>query len=242
MSGGERTARIVIAHRLLLIVLLLAAAPALCLVSPAAARNIEFSGRSWMVKAGQNEDLSAPNRFSADNRSVWVDAHGRLHLRLRRDGHAWFSAEVACAQALGYGEYQFALETDAGALDPNVVAGFFTWSDDDAFANREIDIEISRWGDPAAPDAQFAVQPYALPGHLVRFNIPRGVQRATYSFRWEPGAVTFNANKSALLRSGVPPPGDARVHINIWLAGARAPIDGRESELIVDNFVFTPLP
>jgi hypothetical protein len=54
--------------------------------------------------------------------------------------------------------------------------------------------------------------------------------------------VTFHAYKNAVLRSGVPPPGNARVHINIWLAGARAPIDGRESEVIVDNFVFTPLP
>jgi hypothetical protein len=238
MRCRERTAHIVIALRSLL----LAAVLAMCSVSPAAARNIEFSGRSWVVKAGQSDDPSAPNRFSADKRSVWVDALGRLHLRLRRDGHAWFSAEVACAQPLGYGMYQFAVDTDAGALDPNVVAGFFTWSDDDAFANREIDIEISRWGDPAAANAQFAVQPYTSPGHLVRFNVPRGTSRATYGLRWEPGTVTFNAYKSATLRTAVPSPGDARAHINIWLAGARPPIDGHESELIVENFVFTPLP
>lgn len=219
---------------------MLAALLALCVCSQVEARNVEFSGRSWRVTNGRLDDPSAPNRFSADARSVWVDSSGRLHLRLRRDGHAWDSAEVACAQALGYGVYRFALDTDVGALDPNIVVGFFTWSDDDAFANREIDVEFSRWGDPAAANAQFAVQPYALPGHLVRFNVPRGIQRSTYSFQWNRETVTFSGRIDAVLRNGVPPPGNARVHINVWLAGARAPIDGREAEVIVENFAFTP--
>jgi hypothetical protein len=220
----------------------LAAVLTFCALTPAMARDVEFSGRTWVVTAGRIDDPSAPNRFSADDRSVWVDAGGRLHLRLRRDGNAWFSAEVSCAKPLGYGTYRFTLETDIGALDPNVVVGFFTWSDDDAFANREIDMEFSRWGDPAAQNAQFAVQPYALSGHLVRFNVPRGMPRSTYDLRWDRASVTFNGYKNAVLHDGVPPAGDARVHINIWLAGARAPIDGRDAELVVDTFVFTPAP
>jgi hypothetical protein len=39
----------------------------------------------------------------------------------------------------------------------------------------------------------------------------------------------------------VPPAGNARVHINIWLAGARAPIDKREAELVVSQFVFNAI-
>jgi hypothetical protein len=206
------------------------------------ARDITFSGRAWAVTAGRIDDPSAPNRFSADARSVWVDAYGRLHLRLRRDGQAWYSAEVACTQPLGYGTYQFAIDTDVGALDPNIVVGFFTWSDDDAFANREIDVEFSRWGDPAAANTQFAIQPYASRGHLFRFNVPRGMPRSTFGFRWDRESVTFQGYKFAMLRDGVPPPGNARVHINMWLAGARAPIDGREAEVVVENFVFTPAP
>jgi hypothetical protein len=220
--------------------LLVAAMLVFCVLTQASAREINFSGRSWMVSSGRIDEPSSSNLFSADARSVWVDNRGRLHLRLRHVGAVWNSAEVACAQQLGYGTYQFALDTDVGALDPNIVVGFFTWSDNDAFANREMDLEISRWGDPAAPNAQFAVQPYALKGHLVRFNVPRGRQRYTYSFRWDRASAAFNFYKDALLLDGVPPAGDARVHINIWLAGARAPIDGREAELIVKNFVFTP--
>jgi hypothetical protein len=207
--------------------------------APAEARYISFSGRSWTVIAGSMEAPAAPNRFSADERSVWVDTGGRLHLRLRRDGATWYSAEVACARPLGYGTYSFVINADIGALDPNAVVGLFTWSDDDAFANHEIDIEFSRWGDPAAPDAQFAVQPYTARGHLVRFNVPRGIPHSTYAFRWAPASVTFAGYADAVLHDGVPPPGDARVHINIWLAGARPPINKREEVVVIDKFIFT---
>jgi hypothetical protein len=206
--------------------------------APANARDILFSGRSWAVTHGSLDPPAAPNRFSDDARSVWVDAGGRLHLRLRRDGEEWLSAEVACTRPLGYGTYSFVMHADIGALDPNVVVGLFTWSDDDAFANHEIDVEFSRWGDPAASDAQFAVQPYSARGHLVRFNVPRGIPHSTYSFRWEPASVTFAGYADAVLRDRVPPPEDARVHINIWLAGARAPIDKREAEVVVESFEF----
>jgi len=209
--------------------------------APAAARDISFSGRSWIVTAGSLDDPAAPNRFSADTRSIFVDDRGRLHLRLRHEGDTWYSAEIACTQPLGYGTYSFDVGSDLGALDPNIVVGLFTWSDDDPFANRELDIEFSRWGDPAAANAQFAVQPYETRGHLVRFNVPRGVRRSTWSLRWEPSSVAFAGYASAVLRDAVPPPGNAVAHINIWLAGARPPIDQREAELVVDHFEFTPL-
>jgi hypothetical protein len=186
-------------------------------------------------------DDPATSRFSADARSVWVDHAGRLHLRLRRDGADWYSAEIACTRPLGSGTYALDLDTDVGALDPNVVIGFFTWSDDAAFSNREIDVEFSRWGDSAAADAQYAVQPYAKRGHLVRFNVPRGIARSKYSIVWEPASVVFDGYAHARLDDGVPPPGNARMHINIWLAAGRAPIDGREAEVVVEKFTFTPM-
>lgn len=221
---------------------LLAASMTIAVFSPATARDITFSGRTWIVTAGSLDDPAAPNRFSADSRSIFVDERGRLHLRLRHAGGTWYSAEIACTKPLGYGTYSFDVDTDLGALDPNIVVGLFTWSDDEAFANREIDVEFSRWGDPAASNAQFAVQPYETPGHLVRFNVPRGARRSTWTIRWEPSSVAFAGYASAVLRDAVPPPGNAVVHINIWLAGARPPIDQRDAELIVDKFEFSPLP
>jgi len=210
--------------------------------SPAEARDISFSGHLWTVTSGSLDDPAAPNRFSADAKSIFVDGRGRLHMRLRHDGGTWYSAEIACTRPLGYGSYSFVIDSDIGALDPNIVVGLFTWSDDDAFANREIDVEFSRWGDPAASNAQFAVQPYEARRHLVRFNVPRGSRRSTWSIGWEPASVAFEGYASAILRDAVPPPGNAVAHINIWLAGARPPINRREAELIVDHFDFQPLP
>ena len=47
----------------------------------------------------------------------------------------------------------------------------FTWSDTSGYANGEIDLEFSRWGDPGAPNAQYVVQPYHWPGHLMEFYL-----------------------------------------------------------------------
>ncbi|MDQ4089270.1 MAG: hypothetical protein M3163_03045 [Actinomycetota bacterium] len=48
-----------------------------------------------------------------------------------------------------------------GRLDPNVVLGLFSWSDDPAYNYREIDIEVARWGDVAGDtNAQYVVQPW----------------------------------------------------------------------------------
>ena len=69
--------------------------------------------------------------------------------------------------------------------------GMFTWDESSVDPNhREIDTEISRWGEPAGKNAQYLVQPYYVPRRMVvRFSAPAG--RLTHSFRWEPGRVSF---------------------------------------------------
>jgi hypothetical protein len=52
-----------------------------------------------------------------------------------------------------------------------------------------MDIEISRWGDPASKNSQYTVQPYYVAANVERFDSPEG--RRTYSFRWEQGRVSF---------------------------------------------------
>ena len=47
----------------------------------------------------------------------------------------------------------------------------FTW--DDFGPPREMDIEISRWGEPEDKNAQYVIQPYIVPANTVRFTRPR---------------------------------------------------------------------
>ena len=66
----------------------------------------------------------------------------------------------------------------------------FTWDYAGSNPNhREMDIEVSGWGDPTTKNAQYVVQPFYVPEDASRFTVPSGI--LTHSFRWEPGRVSF---------------------------------------------------
>lgn len=218
--------------------------------SSAHARTIEFSGRTWTVRSGVGGP--GPNHWSDDAQSVWVDAQGRLHLRIRNVSGIWHCAEVVLQESLGHGEYRFQLATDATVLDPRTVIGLFTYLDD----LNEIDIEMARWGDPQADVGQFVVQPYDLPGHLRRFPVTPSVTESTHAFRWLPGSVRFQSARGhhdgpppsadlihqwSFVGADTPSPDVERVHLNHWLFQGTPPSNGQESEVIVESFEFLPL-
>jgi hypothetical protein len=206
---------------------------------------LEFSGRTWYVKSTSGSKVGpGPNHFSAAN--AFVDASGRLHLRINRDNkRRWQSAEVFSTntRSLGYGTYRWTIASDVDRLDPNVVLGLFTWSDDPTEHHREIDVEIARWGSRTDPtNGQYVVQPWDLPGHLHRFAQGAGV--STHAFTWSPGKVEFwkdGAPAWTYAGDDVPTPGDERVHLNLWLMNGLAPTDGRSVEVVIQSFAFTPL-
>jgi len=213
-------------------------------------RVVRFAGYDWEVKtSGRRPVGPGPNFFTDDPESVWVDAAGRLHLRIRRAGNRWYAAEVICRASLGHGRYRFVLDSDVDAFAPSVVLGLFTWSDDATDNHREIDVEMARWGNAGDPtNAQFVVQPYDGPDNLVRFAVPAGPTR--HSFTWMPGAVAFGAaagpNGETPIASwvytgpDVPREGDENPRINLWLFRGAAPADGQPVEVIVRDFVFQP--
>ena len=236
-----------------LALLLLAAALALATAgSPAASRptpvrTVEFSGYTWQVKSSTGLVGPGPNLFSDSAGNVWVDALGRLHLKLTYSKGRWRCAEVINTQSLGRGRYSFALDSRVDALDRNVVLGLFTWSDDPAYANRELDIEFSRWGNAGDPtNGQYVVQPYDHPGNLQRITQPAAAA-STHSFDWQPGSVAFGSSTAApstwtYAGPDVPPPGGEHVRMNLWLYRGAAPSDGKSVEVVVRRFSFTPAP
>lgn len=212
----------------------------------ASGSTVSFAGYSWAVKSSQGLVGPGPNVFSDSLGNVWVDAVGQLHLRITyRDGQ-WQCAEVALGQSLGYGKYSFTVASSVGALDPNVVLGLFTWSDDPAYNHREMDVEFARWGDAAAPtNAQYVVQPYDHVGNLTRFVQPLDAP-TVHSFTWAPKSVTFasaTATNQAIASwryrgADVPRAGGERTHINLWLNKGTPPANGSEVEVVFSNFSF----
>ena len=72
-------------------------------------------------------------------------------------------------RALGYGTYAFVVR-DTSQLDPAAAMGLLTWDDQGVDQNhRELDIEISRWGD-GSTDAQYVVQPYYVAANVVALH------------------------------------------------------------------------
>ena len=219
-------------------------------------RWISFSGYDWWVKSSAGLLGPGPNYFSDSTNNVWVDAAGQLHLRITNRSNRWQCAELVTARTFGYGSYRFELNSRVDNLNPNVVLGLFTWSDDPAYRNREIDIECGRWSNPSDVDnSQFVVQPSAVVGHLVRYVVATGLTNSTHLFTWETNRVTFQSQRGSfspnpdatnVLRKWTyslttPSTGDENVRINLWLNRGAAPTDTNEVEVIIKSFRFVPL-
>jgi hypothetical protein len=215
-------------------------------VAARAPKTVTFSGYDWELRQTPS-DRGGANDYDAAN--VRVDEDGFLHLKLtQRDGY-WLSSEVSLTRSLGYGTYVFVVR-DTSQLDPAAALGLLTWDDAGADQNhRELDIEISRWGNADIKDAQYVVQPYYVPANVVRFAAPAG--RATHSFRWEPGRALFRttretgaANGAVVAQreftSGVPVPGNESVHMNLYYFRYAPGPPRKDVEVIIEKFQYLP--
>jgi glycosyl hydrolase family 26 len=213
-----------------------------------------FAGIAWHARAADDLEGPGPNYFASTPEHVWVDDTGRLHLRVSPgpDGR-WYAAEVVSDQPMGYGRYRFTVDTPLDNLDPNVVLGLFTWDDDPAENHREMDIEFARFGDPGALAGRYTRQPYTDPANVALFA-EESAPLTSHALNWTPGQVAFaswagdatappsdeSSIASRIFRGDVPEPGNAHVHINVWLDAGRPPTDGQPIELIIENFSFVP--
>jgi len=160
-------------------------------VAPAT-RSFHWSGLDWWVKTGATPLGPGPNYFSDSATNVFLDAQGRLHLRITHVGSQWRCAEIVSQSTPGYGTYAFHLASPVDPLAANVTLGLFTWTDQPDFAHREIDFEGGRWGQVADfANAQFVVQPYDEPSHLVRYRVPNPPSNFVAAFSWQPDVITF---------------------------------------------------
>jgi hypothetical protein len=207
-------------------------------------KTLRFSGYEWRARTAPSDRAGRPNAYSPGH--AWTDAAGALHLRVSSTPAGWLCSELTLTRSLGYGTYRFTV-ADTDALDPRTVLGLFTW-DDTAVdeRNRELDVEISRWGDPANRNAQFVVQPYYLPANVFRFMAPAGP--LVHTLTWEPGRARFRTERArggALVAaheftSGVPRPGAEAVHLALYAFGppdATRPID---DEVVIERFEHVP--
>lgn len=206
-------------------------------------RTLFFSGYEWEIRQTPSDRGGALNTYDPAN--AWTDEQGLLHLRLARNPAGWTCAEVVLTRSLGYGSYRFVVR-DTSHLEPAAVLGMFTWDEQAADQNhREIDIEISQWGDKDSKSAQYVVQPFYVPANVFRFVTPPGI--VTHSFRWQPGRVVFQSVGAGsgvasehTFTSGVPVPGSESVRINLYVfENKRNPLRN-PTEVVIEKFEYLP--
>ena len=204
---------------------------------------LQLSGYQWAVRESAADGASG-NFYDPEN--AWTDNRGFLHMRIARKGERWAEAGVRLSRSLGYGSYRFVVE-DVSHLEPAGVFTIFSWDDQ---ASKEMDFQVSRWGQPDDKNAQFLVQPWDVPANTVRFDAPPGV--LNYVFRWAPGLVEFQAmrgssSKSGMpamadhtFTSGVPPAGAERLGFGLYVYDHSPRPMQHETEVVIESFEFLP--
>jgi hypothetical protein len=221
---------------------------------------LNWSGLTWFVKESNGAQVgpgvNGANIFSSSSNNAWVDVYGNLHLQIVKNPNGqWACAELVSPYRLGYGTYSFDCFTQVDNLDPAATLGMFTWSDFTSdYANREIDIEASRW-DVAnnSWNLQYVIQPYTITGNINRFFDSSGISSAQTIY-WQPTRVGFTSSENPLFPinswtyngASIPASGDERAHINLWLNNSGfngsipGPVKGQAVQVTLSNFKFTP--
>jgi hypothetical protein len=210
-------------------------------------KTIPFSGYEWRVRDAPSA-RGGQNHYDPSN--AWTDESGALHLRIAKAGSDWTCAEVSLTRSLGYGTYRFVVR-DISHLEPAAVFGMFTWDyAGGEQGNREVDIEISRWGDPTSKNAQYVVQPYYVAANVARFMAPGG--RLTHSFVWDHGRIAFRTVRGTgssekapvvaehVFTSGVPSPGIESVRMNLYFFRSAGAALQSGAEVIIEQFEYLP--
>ena len=215
---------------------------------PTTSPPLYFSGYEWRVRNAPSSRGDTMNLYDSTN--AWTDASGALHLRVAKQADKWTCAEVTLTRSLGYGLYSFVVR-DTSQLESAVVFAMFTWdyAGDDQ-NNREMDIEISRWGDAASKNAQYEIQPFYVPANVARLTVPPGV--LIHSFRWAPGRVSFRTVRGSLtgprsevvgehvFTAGVPSPGVESVRMALYVYGKTDNPVQNGAEVVIEKFEYLP--
>jgi len=123
------------------------------------------------------------------------------------------------------------------------------WAGEQHF--REMDLAIGQWGDASnKKNAQYAIQPFYVPGNLVEFTEPPGA--LTHALHWESGRASFKTVRGSSIRagapvvaervftSGVPSPGHELIYLAFFVVASEKNPLQNENEVVVEKFDYLP--
>jgi hypothetical protein len=218
-------------------------------IALAPTKAVHFSGYDWKVRTIASDRGGLNNLYDGDN--VWTDDRGAMHLRIKKRDGRWSCSEVFLTRSLGYGTY-IAVMRDISHLEPAVVLSMTTfddWAGEQHY--REMDMEISRWGDAASKNnAQYGIQPFYVPGNVAPFIAPAGP--LTHSMQWESGRASFKTVRGTSMHagapivsehvftSGVPSQGRETFQLLFYVVDSEKNPLQYETEVVVEKFEYLP--
>jgi hypothetical protein len=225
----------------------------------AQAQSIKWQGHTWDLKSATGAG-PGPNNWNPNN--IFVDTNGYLHLKITADPAApngFDCAELSTTNSLGFGTYQWQIESRVDQFDPWVVLGLFPYGPPELGpdGSNEIDIEYSRWGHPKGTDGGFTVYPDSgttITSH--KFNFKLEGTYTTSRFTWDTKGIQFwlmggfqpvTTTKNVMATWNYTPTNHLVVipqramplHINLWLDKGHAPTNGQPVEVIIHSFTKT---
>lgn len=215
------------------------------------AQTLQWKGYTWTVKSGTGLG-PGPNHWNPTN--VFVDANGYLHLQISYNATSrhWDCAELYTTNALGFGTYQWQIESRVDQFDPWVVLGLFPYLGPDGI--NEIDIEYSRWGHANGTNGWWTVYPNS--GTIIgqkTYNFSLTGTYTTSRFTWsntgiqywlmggfQPVGTITNVINTWNYTPAQPsvniPQGAMPLHMNLWLDKGHVPANGQPVEVIIHDF------
>ena len=208
---------------------------------------VQFRGYEWNLRAVHSDRSGTYHDY--DPRNAHVDDKGALHLQITERQGKWICSEVSLRKNLGYGMYLVTVE-DISHLELATIFSFFTWDELATNPNhREMDVQISRWGNPTGENGRYVIQPDYIPANVSRFTAPAA--QITFLLNWEPGKALFRTfrggspttNSRAIAEHvftvGIPTPGHETVRMDF------CPVDNQASqqhpsEIVIRNFQYLP--
>jgi hypothetical protein len=203
------------------------------------ATEIDWAGVKWQVRSGGGSPC-ATNIWN--EKGVWVDRNGWLHLKIIRLPSGKFAcAEISSLKRFGFGNYEFEVAGPIGSIDKNVVLGVFMYPPKDVGPDgtNEIDVEIARWGYSEAPQVNYTAWFRSHKGNRhERVQVPDDLADATFRMIWQHEQVRLESSLSTEKLIGFN--GDIAdqpqtLMINLWLFKELYPSSHQEVEFVIKS-------
>ena len=216
---------------------------------------VSWAGQEWLARESPLlQESPAPNYWLATPQNLFTDSQGRLHMITQKIGSRFYSVGMTSQQSnYGYGTYTVTVDTPIASLDPMAVVGMYTYNGQYKPGRDELDVELSRWGQssPTFNNSQFVVQPWTIKGHLQAFFSPTKRVPLTFRWTWSPKAVNFAEYDGTLpggrllkkwtCSSFSPAPArGTTMNFNLWFLRGQPPYNGKNQEVILRSFNYTP--